>query len=133
MDPIGSLVTCTSSVLARLDELLDAHLAALPLVQVGKDDLIDVQEAVLLEADVDERGFHPGKHRVDAALVHVPHDRAASAPLDVGLAELATLDHGNPNLLGVGRYEDAFDRGHAVLLGPRLRAREGAAPQRARW
>ena len=58
---------------------------------VGRDDLVDVQEAVLLEADVDERGLHAGEHVVDAALVDVADDRAAAAALDVELGDAPVL------------------------------------------
>ena len=50
--------------LAAADEVLDA--AAVAALELGADDLVDVEEAVLLEADLDERGLHPGQHVVDA-------------------------------------------------------------------
>ena len=52
--------------LAALDQVLDLAGAAAAL-ELGADDLVDVEEAVLLEADLDERGLHPGQHVVDRA------------------------------------------------------------------
>ena len=60
----------------------------------GQDDLVDVQEPVLLQADVDERGFQPGEDVVHAALVDVAHDRAGSASLDVELGDLVPRSRG---------------------------------------
>ena len=53
----------------------------------GQDDLVDVQEAVLVEADVDERGLEPGQDVVDLALVDVAHDGAVAAALEVELGD----------------------------------------------
>src|SRR6185437_5492026 len=67
------------------------------------DDLVDVQEAVLLEADVHEGGLQAGEDVVHAALVDVAHDRAGAAALQVELGDaiaasasalLTTLDRG---------------------------------------
>jgi hypothetical protein len=64
---------------ARLDQLVDAAAAAAAalrrLLAVGQDDLVDVEEAVALEADVDEGGLHTGKDVVDLPLVDVADDR----------------------------------------------------------
>jgi len=57
---------------------------------VFRDDLVDVQKAVLLEADVDERGLHSGEHVVDSPLVDVADDRPPPAPLDVELGDAPT-------------------------------------------
>src|SRR6059036_3830166 len=44
--------------LAAADQVLD--LPAVPLaLKLRRDDLVDVEKAVLLEADLDECGFHP--------------------------------------------------------------------------
>ena len=72
-------------VLAGLDQLLDALGAALAVVQLGEDDLGDVEEAVLREPDVDEGRLHAGQDGVDPSLVDVADDRAAAPPLDVRL------------------------------------------------
>ena len=60
---------------------------ALGRLHAGQHDLVDVQEAVLLEADVDERRLEAGQHVVDLALVDVADDRAAAAALDVELSD----------------------------------------------
>jgi hypothetical protein len=51
-------------------------------------DLVDVQEAVLVQADVDEGGLEAGQHVVDPALVDVADDRAVAATLEVELGDL---------------------------------------------
>ena len=50
-------------------------------------DLIDVQEAVLLQADVDEGGLQAGQDVVDPALVDVADDRPVAAALEVQLGD----------------------------------------------
>jgi len=66
-DLIGSLMTWTS----------------------GKEDLVDVEEAVALQADVDEGRFHAGQHVVDLAEVDVADERASAAAFDVDLGDFA--------------------------------------------
>ena len=61
--------------LALADQVLD--LAAVAALELRADDLVDVEEAVLLEADLDERGLHAGQHVVDVAEIDVAGDRAA--------------------------------------------------------
>jgi hypothetical protein len=51
------------------------------------DDVVGVQEAVLVDSDVDERRLEPRQDVVYAALVDVPDDRARAAALDVDLAD----------------------------------------------
>jgi hypothetical protein len=70
-----------------------------PAFELRRHDLVDVQEAVLLEADLDERRLHARKHVVDGALVDVPRDRATLVPFQVDLRHLLVLEHGDP-LLG---------------------------------
>jgi hypothetical protein len=60
---------------------------ALDLLDPRQHDLVDVQEAVLLEADVDERGLEAGQDVVDLALVDVADDRARAAALEVDLGD----------------------------------------------
>ena len=64
-----------------------AAAAALRRLDAGQHDLVDVQEAVLLEADVDERGLQAGQDVVDLALVDVADDRARAAALEVELSD----------------------------------------------
>ena len=66
--------------------------AAPGLLDAGEHDLVDVQEAVLVEADVDERRLHAGQHVVDAALVDVADDRAPAAALEVDLGDAVALE-----------------------------------------
>ena len=91
-------------LLAALDQLLD--LAALAATfELGDDDLVDVEEAVLLEPDLDEGGFHPGENVVDDALVDVAGDRVAIGALQIDLGDLLVLEHGDAALAGVYRDE----------------------------
>ena len=83
-------------LLPRLQQVGDARAAALPAaaairLPVGGDDLVDVEEAVLLEADVDEGGLHSGEHVVDPPLVDVADDRPPAAALDVELRDAPVL------------------------------------------
>ena len=71
------------------------------LLELRADDLVDVEEAVLLEADLDERGLHAGQDVVDAAEVDVAGDRAALRPLEVDLGDLAVLEDGDALLADV--------------------------------
>ena len=79
-------------LLPRLEQVGDARAvagaaAALGLLDARDDDLVDVQEAVLVEADVDEGGLEAGQDVVDDALVDVADDRAAAAALEVDLGD----------------------------------------------
>jgi hypothetical protein len=71
------------------------------LLELRADDLVDVEEAVLLEADLDERGLHPGQDVVDAAQVDVARDRAALGPLEIDLRDLPVLEDGDVALADV--------------------------------
>ena len=61
--------------------------AAARRLDARQHDLVDVQEAVLVQADVDERGLQPGQDVVDLALVDVADDRAVAAALEVELGD----------------------------------------------
>ena len=50
-----------------------------------------MQEAVLVEADVDERRLEPGQDVVDLALVDVADDGAVAAALEVELGDAPVL------------------------------------------
>src|SRR4051812_37170049 len=86
-------------LLAGLDQLVDpAAPAAAPLgdgLAIRHHDLVDVQEAVSLQADVDEGGLHPGQDVVDLALVDVADDRSAAAALHVELGDLPFIGWGS--------------------------------------
>ena len=85
-------------LLAGLDQLVDPAAPAAAALRDGlavrQDDLVDVQEAVSLQADVDERRLHPGQDVVDLALVDVADDRAAAAALNVELGDLPFVGGG---------------------------------------
>src|SRR3954451_6643711 len=75
-------------LLARLQQVGDLLAALLApaapgRLDAGQDDLVDVQEPVLVEADVDEGRLEPGQDVVDLALVDVAHDGAVAAALEV--------------------------------------------------
>ena len=96
--------------LAALDQVLDPA-RALAALELGADDLVDVQEPVLLEADLDERGLHPGKHVVDDAEVDVPGDRAPLRALEVDLGDAVVLEDRDALLADVDRDEQLALRG----------------------
>jgi len=95
--------------LALVDQVLD--LAALAALQLGADDLVDVEEAVFLEADLDECGLHSRENVVDRAEIDVPGDRAAVRPLEVDLGDLAVLKHRDALLTDVDGDEQLTLRG----------------------
>jgi hypothetical protein len=79
-------------LLPRAEQVGDARpgllaATALHLLDARQDDLVDVQEAVLLEAEVDERGLEAGQDVVDLALVDVADDGTAAAALEVDLGD----------------------------------------------
>ena len=82
------------NLLAACEQVLDAA-AVPPALELGADDLVDVEEAVLLEPDLDERRLHPRQDVVDDALVDVARDRAPSRALEVDLGHDAVLEHGD--------------------------------------
>ena len=100
-------------------------------LELRADDLVDVEEAVLLEADLDERRLHPWEDVVDDALVDVAGDRAATRPLEVHLGHAVVLEHGDCLLGDVDGHEQlALRRGQGRparrLLTARVRAGPGA-------
>ena len=113
-------------LLAPLDEVGDLLPVAAPL-ELGDDDLVDVEEAVLLEADLDEGGLHPREHVVDRAEVDVPRDRAALGPLEVHLGNAVVLEQRDALLAHVDADQElALRRGKrraALRLSPALAAR----------
>ena len=87
-------------------------------LELGHDDLVDVEEAVLLEADLDERCLHAGEHVVDDALIDVAGDRAPLGPLEVRLGDAVVFDHGDALFAHV-------DRDQELALGGRKRRSPG--------
>ena len=112
-------------LLAAGDQVGD--LLAVPLaLELRHDDLVDVEEAVLLEADLDERRLHPGQDVVDGAEVDVAGDRAALGALEVDLGDAVVLEDRDALLADVDG-----DQQLALRLrqrGALLRRRGGARP-----
>ena len=96
-------------------------------LELGHDDLVDVEEPVLLEADLDERRLHPGQNVVDDAEVDVAGDRPALGPLEVDLGDAIVLDHGDALLADVDRDQQLALRGRQRRPAWRLPATLGAA------
>ena len=100
-------------LLAARDQVGDLLAVALAL-ELGDDDLVDVEEAVLLEADLDECGLHPGQDVVDGAEVDVAGDRALLRPLEIDLGDAVVLEDRDALLADVDR-----DQQLALGLGQR--------------
>src|SRR5262249_48059582 len=100
-------------------------LVAVELVELlhRVDDVGDVEEAVALEAEINERALHAGQHLRDPALVDVANHPAMPLALDEDLGDQILLENGDHRLVPVGR-DDHF------LLHSRssMRAR-GPAPR----
>jgi hypothetical protein len=73
-----------------------------------------VEEAVALEADVDEGGLHSGQDVVDLALVDVADDRSPAAALHVELRYVCLaafrlrLEDGHTCLAAIGGHQDCL-------------------------
>ena len=91
--------------LAALDQILDLP-RPLATFELGAHDLVDVQKPVLLEADLDERGLHPGKDVVDHSQIDVPGDRAPLGSFQVHLGDAVVLQHGDALLADVDRDQE---------------------------
>ncbi len=70
-------------------------------LELRRHDLVDVEEAVLLQADLDERGLHSRQDVVDRAEVDVAGDRAALRTLEIDLGDAVVLEDGDPLLADV--------------------------------
>jgi hypothetical protein len=73
-----------------------------------------VQVGRLFQADVGERGLHPGQHALHAAFVDVSRDPPFLFALDVELAQQAVLNQGNAGL-GAVRVNHQQAIGHPRL------------------
>ena len=71
-------------------------------------DVGDVEEGVLLEADVDEGRLHPRQDPRHAPLVDVADDAALLPAFDLHLGDAAVLEDGHPGLAIVGGDEELF-------------------------
>jgi hypothetical protein len=94
--------------------------------ELGNDDLVHVEEAVLLEADVDERRFHSRKDVVDRPLVDVPGDGATAGALEVDLGDDPVLENGDALLAHVNRDENLLADGRQRSLLRRRAATAGS-------
>src|SRR5262249_17361535 len=90
--------------------------------ELGRHDLVDVEEAVLLEPDLDERGLHAGQDVVDLSEVDVAGDRAPLRPFEIHLGDLVVLEHRDALLADVDGDEQ-----RTLRLGQRRTARRLAA------
>src|SRR5262249_43756290 len=119
---LGRLHDDLLSGLQQVGDLWPAAAPAAPpapgRLAVGRDDLVDVQEAVLLEPDVDERRLHARKHVVHAALVDVAGDRAPPAPFYVKLGD-------TPGVRSGGRLGSASGLRRALPARARSTTRGG--------
>ena len=105
--------------------LLLGLLVGIELLELLVHDVRHVQEAVPLEADVDEGRLHAGQDLRDAALVDVADDPALPLPLDEDLADEIVLEDRDACLVVVGADDHLLvHRGHSGR-------RRGAADQAA--
>ena len=95
-------------LLSALDAVLDlarlaqrALLAALLVVGDRAGDLAGVEEGVLVDPDVHERGLEAGVDVLDLALVDVADERLLGLALDVVLLEDAVVEDRDADLLGL--------------------------------
>src|SRR5207247_5182361 len=91
--------------LAAADQVL--NFLAVPRLpfELGGDDLVHVEKAVLLEADLDERGFHSRQDVVDRSQIDVACDRPALRTLEIPLRDPIVLHDGNSLLADVDGHE----------------------------
>src|SRR5439155_65979 len=122
--------------LALADQVLDLAAVVLSL-ELGDDDLVHVEEAVLLEADLDERGLHSRQDVVDLAEVDVAGDRPALGPLEVDLGDLVVLEDGDALLAHIDGHEQLAlrvgERGALLRLAAAAlrRSRQGSGARAA--
>ena len=129
--PIGSLVTCTSTVWPGAEGVLDA-LGLVGLEAGGVPvDLTGVEHGVAALADVDEGGLHRGQDVLHAAEVDVAGHRDVRGLVDVVLDEDAVLEHAHLGAaLLVAHDHDAVDgltAGEELGLGDDRAATTGLA------
>ena len=84
----------------------------------------DVEEAVALEADVDEGGLHAGQDLRHPSLVDVADDAALALALDEDLGDQVVLEDGHLRLVAV-RGDDHLLGHHEPLHGARAAGTAG--------
>ncbi len=107
---------------------LDVHLFGEPGERRVGNDVADVEERRLVQADVDERGLHSREDPDHPALVDVAYDPFLVLALQVVLRNLAFLDQRDPGLLTRG--VDHQDVRHRKFLFPRPRGSRATAAGR---
>jgi hypothetical protein len=90
------------------------------------DDVRDVEKAVALETEVNERRLHAGQHFGYPALVQIANYAALPFALDKNLGDLVFLEDCNPCLVGA-RGDDHL-LGHARNSPRAEDAHDGAPP-----
>ena len=97
---LAAAAAATAAVVAAAGLVL---LVAGELVELGEGvhHVGDVEEAVALEAEVDERGLHAGQHFRDPALVDVADHAAVALALDEDLRDQVVLEDGHHGLVAV--------------------------------
>ena len=73
--------------------------------ELGRDDLVDIEKAVLLEAYLDERGLHSREDVVHSPEIDVARDRPAFGTLEVHLCDPVVLQNSNSLLADVDGHE----------------------------
>ena len=86
------------------------------------DDLVDVEEPVLFQADLDERSLHARQHVVHAAEVDVAGDRPAFRALEIDLGNLAVFEDGD------ALFADVDGDEQLTLRSRKRRAARGLPP-----
>ena len=99
----GVLGGLHQDLVTALQEVGDLPLA---LRNAEGGDLVHVQEAVLVEAHLDEGGLHSREDVLDPSLPDVTHDRALAAALDVALGGAAVLQDCDARLGAVDGHQD---------------------------
>jgi hypothetical protein len=120
----GILDRLDEDLLARLQQLADPlppgapRTAATGHLDAREDEVVGVQEAIPVDADVHEGGLEAGEDVVDLSLVHVADDRARATPLDIELGDAPVGLSGSSAAASAGgaalRLEDC-DSGFATV------------------
>ena len=92
----------------------------------GGDDVGDVEEAVALETEVNERRLHAGQHLRHPALVEIADDAALTLALDEHLGDQIVLEDRDPRFVGA-RGDDHL-LGHARSSWPAVRLAPSGSP-----
>ena len=114
MDADGVFRDLDDDLLALPDEVVDARairalgsLAVRRTVPVlfaeievpgGRDDVLDVEKGIAVQADRHERGLHPRQHAVHAPEIDVADEALPAPPLVKDLDDAAVLGEGDPRL-----------------------------------